>query len=62
MLRSPGTRCALCPPLTAIDGNRSACWMPYWARARSMLSAATRRSRLFSSASAITWRRRSSAK
>src|SRR5690606_15102085 len=44
------------------DGIRSARRMRYWARARSTLSIATRRSRLFSSACATSWSKRGSAK
>ena len=36
---------ALPPPAALTAGRDSACWMRYWARARSMFSTATRRSR-----------------
>ncbi len=60
--RLPGVRERLPPAPASMYGNSPARAMPYCARARSMLSAATRRSRLFSSASATVRRSFSSMK
>gem|GEM_PF-3252224 len=68
---TPAVNCSLTPasvpwrciwPVTATPGTRSARCTRYWPRARSTLSTATRRSRLFCSDCSITCCRRASVK
>ena len=62
VFRSSAVRVRLPAAVAPTAGNRLDCSTPYCARAFSMASTATRRSRLFCSASATSSRRRGSCK